>query len=81
MLYVIYKPVVYFDVLPYRDLCIGYIPVRVLYQIYNHRARGQGDYISDIARVAGYNQYMSRKTKPLLMSDASPTFLSALWRR
>ena len=37
--------------------------------------------ISDIARVAGYNQYMSRKTKPLLMSDASPTFLSALWRR
>ena len=25
--------------------------------IYNHRARGQGDYISDIARVAGYNQY------------------------
>ena len=44
-------------------------------------ARGQGYYISDIARVAGYNQYMSRKTKPLLMSDASPTFLSALWRR
>ena len=49
-------------------ICVGYIPVRVLYQIYNHRARGQGYYISDIARVAGYNQYMSRKTKPLVMS-------------
>ena len=65
----------------YIYICIGYILVRVLYQIYNHRARGQGDYISDIARVVGYNQYMSRKTKPLLMSDASLTFLSALWRR
>ena len=24
---------------------------RVLYQVYNHRARGQGDYKPDIARV------------------------------
>ena len=25
---------------------------RVLYQVYNHRARGQGDYEPDIAQVA-----------------------------
>ena len=37
-------------------ICIGYNTLRVLYQIYNHRARGpyvreRGDYKSDIARV------------------------------
>ena len=30
---------------------ICYNTLRVLYQIYNHRARGRGDYKFDIARV------------------------------
>ena len=29
--------------------CICYNTLQVLYQIYNHQARGQGDYKSDIA--------------------------------
>ena len=45
-----------------------------LYQIYKNLALGLG---FDIARVA----VIYHKTKPLLMSDASPTFLSALWRK
>ena len=37
-------------------ICICYVMPRVLYQVYNHRARGpqargQGDYKPDIARV------------------------------
>ena len=35
----------------YTCICICYNTLRVLYQIYNHRARGRGDYKSDIARV------------------------------
>ena len=32
-------------------ICIGYVMPRVLYQVYNDRARGQGDYKPDIAQV------------------------------
>ena len=32
-------------------ICIGYVMPRVLYQVYNDRARGRGDYKPDIAQV------------------------------
>ena len=35
----------------YNYICIGYVMPRVLYVVYNHRARGQGDYKPDIAQV------------------------------
>ena len=36
---------------PAKDIYIGYVMLRMLYQVYNHQARGQGDYKPDIEQV------------------------------
>ena len=53
--------------------------LRVLHHIYNHQARGRGDYKSDIARVGMLYLIYFPKVKTFV--DTSPTFLSSLWRR
>ena len=60
-MYIIY---IYIHIYILYVYCIGYVMPRVLYQVYNHRARGRGDSKPDIARV-GIIYFMTSKSYSL----------------